>query len=104
MIEQSLAGPIGTIVKVSTLQDYGVDKFYFLESNNVGTNQRSVVFLARGESARHAQAIAGKTTVLMMPSTAAPSHAMWPPYRAHTTLLVSFPDERPQIYGVTFVA
>lgn len=60
MIEKSLAGPIGLIVKVSTLQDYGVDKFFFLESKNASTSQRNVVFIARGECARNAQEIAGK--------------------------------------------
>lgn len=59
MLERSLAGPIGTVVKVSTLQDYGVDKFFFLENNNADTSQRNVVFMARGECARHAQTIAG---------------------------------------------
>lgn len=59
MIERSLAGPIGVVVKVSTLQDYGVDKFFFLENGNADTSQRNVVFMARGECARHAQSIAG---------------------------------------------
>ncbi|KAI8965888.1 vacuolar protein sorting 33A-like protein [Daldinia sp. FL1419] len=58
VIERNLAGPIGVIVKVSTLQDYGVDKFFFLENKNADTSQRNVVFVARGESARHAQSIA----------------------------------------------
>ncbi|CAK7232535.1 Vacuolar protein-sorting-associated protein 33 [Sporothrix bragantina] len=43
VIERSLAGPIGTIAKVSTLQDYGVDKFFFLENGNTDTSQRNVV-------------------------------------------------------------
>lgn len=60
VIERSLAGPVGVIVKVSTLHDYGVDKFFFLENNNADTSQRNVVFIARGECARHAQAIAGE--------------------------------------------
>ncbi|XXG94090.1 Vacuolar protein-sorting-associated protein 33 [Hypoxylon texense] len=59
VIERSLAGPIGVVVKVSTLQDYGVDKFFFLENKNADTSQRNVVFMARGECARHAQSIAG---------------------------------------------
>ncbi len=76
MIEKSLAGPIGLIVKVSTLQDYGVDKFFFLENKNADTSQRNVVFIARGESARHAQSIAGQP-----PSSASPQsllhNIMW---------------------------
>ncbi|CAK7219958.1 Vacuolar protein-sorting-associated protein 33 [Sporothrix curviconia] len=46
VIEKSLAGPIGTIAKVSTLQDYGVDKFFFLENGNTDTSQRNIVFVA----------------------------------------------------------
>lgn len=68
VIEKSLAGPIGLIVKVSTLQDYGVDKFFFLENKNADTSQRNVVFVARGECARHAQSIAGQP-----PSSPSPS-------------------------------
>jgi lysine-specific histone demethylase 1 len=60
IIERSLAGPVGVVVNVSTLHDYGVDKFFFLENNNADTSQRNVVFMARGECARHAQAIAGE--------------------------------------------
>ncbi|TRX97712.1 hypothetical protein FHL15_001467 [Xylaria flabelliformis] len=63
VIERSLAGPVGVIVKVSTLHDYGVDKFFFLENNNADTSQRNVVFIARGECARHAQAIAAAQTI-----------------------------------------
>lgn len=60
ILERSLAGPIGTIVKVATLQEYGVDKFFFLENQNADTSQRNVIFIARGECARHAQTIAGQ--------------------------------------------
>lgn len=59
IIEKSLAGPIGNFVKFSALQDYGVDKVFFLENDNADTSQRNVVFIARGESARHALSIAG---------------------------------------------
>ncbi|KAL3419013.1 Sec1 family protein [Phlyctema vagabunda] len=59
VLEQSLAGPIGIFVKsFSTLQDYGVDKVFFLENGNADTSQRNVVFIARGECAKHAQSIA----------------------------------------------
>ena len=60
MIEKSLAGPLGVIVKASTLRDYGVDNFFFLENKNCDSSQRNVVFIARGESAGHAQMIAGQ--------------------------------------------
>jgi hypothetical protein len=59
VIEKELAGPLGVVVKASTLRDYGVDNFFFLENKNTDTNQRNVVFIARGESARNAHAIAG---------------------------------------------
>ena len=59
MIEKSLAGPLGVVVKASTLRDYGVENFFFLENENADTSQRNVVFVARGECGRHATAIAG---------------------------------------------
>jgi hypothetical protein len=59
VIEKSLAGPIGIFVKFSTLQEYGVDKVFFLENGNADVSQRNVVFMARGESAKHVQSIAG---------------------------------------------
>jgi hypothetical protein len=62
-----LAGPIGIFVKFSTLQDYGVDKLFFLENGNADTSQRNVVFIARGESARNAQSIAGTISSIFLP-------------------------------------
>lgn len=59
VIEKALAGPVGVFVKFSTLQEYGVDRVFLLENDNVDSSQRNVVFLARGEKASHAQAIAG---------------------------------------------
>ncbi|TVY44811.1 Vacuolar protein sorting-associated protein [Lachnellula occidentalis] len=58
VIETALAGPIGLFVKFSTLQDYGVDKVFLLENGNADVSQRNVVFIARGECAKHAQSIA----------------------------------------------
>lgn len=82
VLEKSLAGPIGTIVKVSTLQDYGVDKFFFLENANTDTSQRNVVFLARGECGRHAQAIADQIRRLQRESqTGHNFHIFWVPRR-----------------------
>jgi hypothetical protein len=60
VIEQSLAGPLGLIVKFTVLHDYGVEKVFFLENGNADTSQRNVVFLARGESGKNAQSIAGE--------------------------------------------
>lgn len=59
VIEKPLAGPIGIFVKFSTLQEYGVDKVFFLENDNVDTSQRNIIFLARGEKASQPMAIAG---------------------------------------------
>lgn len=59
VIEKSLAGSVGIFVKFSTLQDYGVDKVFFLENDNVDASQRNVIFLARGEKASQPIAIAG---------------------------------------------
>ena len=50
---------MGVFAKFSTLQDYGVDKVFFLENNNVDASQRNVIFLARGEKAVAPIAIAG---------------------------------------------
>ncbi len=65
--------PHRLVVKVSTLQDYGVDKFFFLEKQNADTSQRNVVFVARGECARHAQSIAGQLAPPSPPSSPPPS-------------------------------
>ncbi|KAK3066502.1 hypothetical protein LTS18_001672, partial [Coniosporium uncinatum] len=58
VIQKSLAGPLGLIVKTSTLQEYGVDKFFFLENDNVDTSQKNVVFLSRGDKAHEILTIA----------------------------------------------
>ncbi|KAI0974228.1 Sec1-like protein [Xylaria arbuscula] len=82
VIERSLAGPVGVIVKVSTLHDYGVDKFFFLENDNADTSQRNVIFVARGECARHAQAIADQVKRLQRESqTGHEFHIFWVPRR-----------------------
>ncbi|KAI3342742.1 Sec1-like protein [Ustulina deusta] len=82
VIERSLAGPVGVIVKVSTLHDYGVDKFFLLENDNADTSQRNVIFMARGECARHAQAIADQVKRLQRESqTGHEFHIFWVPRR-----------------------
>ena len=65
MIEQSLAGPVGLFAKFSTLQDYGVDKVFFLENDNLDTSQKNVVFLASGEKASQCIAIAGMYVITL---------------------------------------
>lgn len=59
VIEKALAGTIGLFVKFSTLQEYGVDKVFFLENHNVDASQRNVVFLVRGENAKKTRTVAG---------------------------------------------
>lgn len=59
MIEKSLLGPIGLFLKFSTLQEYGVEKLFVLENNNVQPLQKNVVFLARGEKPSQVQLVAG---------------------------------------------
>ncbi|KAI9851751.1 MAG: hypothetical protein M1838_002828 [Thelocarpon superellum] len=68
VIQKSLAGTIGLFVKFSTLQDYGVDKVFFLENGNLDASQRNVVFIARGETAANAQAIAAQIKKLQQSS------------------------------------
>ena len=43
----------------STLQEYGVDKVFLLENNNIDASQKNVVFLTRGENAARPLAVAG---------------------------------------------
>lgn len=82
VFDRSLVGPVGTIVKVTTLQEYGVDKFFILENNNVDSSQHNVVFVARGECGRHAEAIAGQIKRVQRESqTAHDFHIFWVPRR-----------------------
>lgn len=60
VLEKSLAGPVGLCVKFSTLQEYGVDRVFFLENDNVDTSQRNIVFLTRGEKSSEVYAVAGE--------------------------------------------
>ncbi|KAI4114332.1 MAG: hypothetical protein LQ345_004871, partial [Seirophora villosa] len=69
VIEQSLAGPVGIFVKFSTLQDYGVDRVFFLENDNLDASQKNVVFLATGEKANQCLAIAGQIKRLQQSSS-----------------------------------
>ena len=58
MLQKTLAGPLNLLVKFSTLQEYGVDKPFFLENDNVDSSQRNIVFLVRGERAKTVMAVA----------------------------------------------
>ncbi|MCJ1310924.1 hypothetical protein MMC25_004592 [Agyrium rufum] len=57
VIEKALAGPIGLLVTFSVLQEYGVDKVFFLENDNVDVSQKNVIFLIRGENAARSIAV-----------------------------------------------
>lgn len=59
VVERSLASTIGLFVKFSTLQEYGVDKIFFLENHNVDSSQRNIIFLCRGENAKTVRTVAG---------------------------------------------
>ena len=59
VIERALAGPTGLFVKFSTLQQYGVDKVFFLENNNVDASQKNVIFLIQGHHLERAISTAG---------------------------------------------
>ena len=60
VLEKALAGPLNLLVKFSTLQEYGVDKPFFLENDNVDFTQRNIVFLVRGEKAKTVNAVASR--------------------------------------------
>ncbi|KAK2072829.1 hypothetical protein P8C59_007160 [Phyllachora maydis] len=86
ILEKTLAGPLGVIVKFKTLTDYGVDKVFFLENDNADTSQRNVVFIARGECGRHARAIADQIKRLQRESqTGHDFHVFWVPRRTRVS-------------------
>ncbi|KAK3906669.1 Sec1-like protein [Staphylotrichum tortipilum] len=102
VIEKDLAGPIGAVVKASTLRDYGVDNFFFLENKNTDTSQRNVVFIARGESTRNAHAITDQIIRIQRESQSPHEfHIFWVPRR---TLLSDKVLEEAGVLGDTNVA
>ncbi|KAK3337191.1 Sec1-like protein [Cercophora scortea] len=102
VIEKKLAGPLGVVVKASTLRDYGVDNFFFLENGNTDANQRNVVFIARSECARHAHSIADQIKRLHRESQSPHEfHVFWVPRR---TLLSDKVLEEAGVLGDTNVA
>ena len=66
VIERSLAGTVGLFVKFSTLQEYGVDKLFFLENHNVDATQRNIIFLVRGENANKVRTVVGRSTIFLV--------------------------------------
>lgn len=61
---------MGLFVKFSELQDYGVHRVFYLENANTDSSQRNVVFLVRGEKARHVRIVAGMTLLVLPPLSA----------------------------------
>lgn len=59
MLEKALVGSLNLLVKFSTLQEYGLDRLFFLENDNADGSQRNVVFLVRGEDANTVRTVAG---------------------------------------------
>lgn len=59
MISKDLAGPVGVFVKFSILQEYGVERVFLLENENVDSSQRNVIFLVQGEKPTHVRSVAG---------------------------------------------
>lgn len=61
VLQKSLVGPVEALVKFSTLQEYGVDRIFFLENDNVDASQQNIIFIATGEKGRRAHSITGKS-------------------------------------------
>ena len=59
-------GSIELLVNISTLREYGVDRIFFLENDNVDSSQRNVLFLARSEKPKTVQAIAGMVSLISL--------------------------------------
>jgi hypothetical protein len=59
VLQKSLAGPLGLVVKFSTLQEHGVDRVFFLENDNTDSSQRNIFFLARADDNKNVTAVAG---------------------------------------------
>ncbi|EEP76989.1 hypothetical protein UREG_01838 [Uncinocarpus reesii 1704] len=60
VISKDLAGPIGVFVKFSVLQEYGVDRVFLLENENVDSSQRNIIFLVHAEKPSHVQSVAAQ--------------------------------------------
>jgi len=60
VIQKALAGTVGLFVKYSTLQEYGVDRVFFLENDNIDSSLRNVVFLVRSDKPHVVRAVAGQ--------------------------------------------
>lgn len=68
VLAKCLAGPPGLFVKFSTLQEYGVDRVFYLENNNVDSSQKNIFFLARGDDKKSVASVAGEFAQFHLPT------------------------------------
>lgn len=58
VLDQSLTGPLGLIVKFSVLRDHGIDKVYHLEPNPLSVTHDKIIYLCRPQQ-RNVEMILG---------------------------------------------
>lgn len=55
---------MGLVVKFSVLQEYGVDRVFLLETGNVDSSQKNVIFIARAEKPEQIKLTTGELNCL----------------------------------------
>jgi len=58
VLDPTLTGPVGLVVKFSLLRDHGIDKVYHLEPNPLAVTNDKVVYIVRPQQ-RNAEMILG---------------------------------------------
>jgi hypothetical protein len=58
VLDPSLTGPLGLVVKFSLLRDHGIDKVYHLEPSPLAVAQDKIIYLCRPKQ-RNAEMILG---------------------------------------------
>lgn len=58
VLDPSLTGPLGLVVKFSLLRDHGIDKVYHLEPSPLAVAQDKIIYLCRPQQ-RNAEMILG---------------------------------------------
>ncbi|KAI1936989.1 Vacuolar protein-sorting-associated protein 33 [Ophidiomyces ophidiicola] len=82
VISKELAGPLGLFVKFSALQEYGVDRVFLLENENVDSSQRNIVFLVHAEKPKHVSTVAAQIRKLQRNGTTEHEYSIfWVPRR-----------------------
>ena len=64
VLDPSLTGPLGLVVKFSLLRDHGIDKVYHLEPNPLAVAHDKIIYLCRPMQ-RNAEMILGNAHNLM---------------------------------------